>query len=280
MDYEIIFINDGSSDDTLEILKKLAALDSQIKILDFSRNFGKESAILAGFRESKGDFVVLVDADLQDPIDLLPQMFQLIINNDIDMVCIQRKRRDGDGKIRAFLSNMFYWISKAFLNIQLQNGIRDFRLMKKDVVDAILQIGEYHRFSKGIFEWVGFKKVFLEYSYIDREKGQSGWGFRKLFRYALDGIFSFSAIPLRLSFILGFLSSFFALIYGIYIVIDTLIFGNAVKGYPSLVCIITFFGGIQLIVMGIIGEYIARIYEQVKNRPHYILKKGRKNDEK
>lgn len=161
-------------------------------------------------------------------------MFQLIANNDIDMVCIQRKGRNGDGRIRAFLSNMFYWVSKTFLNIQLQNGIRDFRLMKKDVVEAILQIGEYHRFSKGIFEWVGFKKAFLEYSYINREKGESGWGFWKLFKYALDGIFSFSAMPLRLSFILGFLSSFLALIYGIYIVIDTLIFGNAVKGYPSL----------------------------------------------
>lgn len=277
INYEIIFINDGSTDNTLSILNELKKNDSNIIVLDFSRNFGKEAGILAGLKECKGELITLLDADLQDPISLLPEMYNKIIVNKFDVVCVKRKNRSGDSKIRAFLSNAFYSLSGNLLNFKLQNGIRDFRLMTRDVVNAILQLNEYHRFSKKIFEWVGFKRDILEYDYIDRNDGYSTWSLYKLFKYALDGIFSFSATPLRVSFVLGLVSSLFALIYGSYVLISTLIFGNVVKGYPSIVCLISLFTGIQLIVMGIIGEYIARIYEQVKNRPNYILREN-KND--
>lgn len=190
-----------------------------------------------------------------------------------DIICIKRNDRSGDGGARRIFTHIFYKLHNLINTIKLDNGVRDFRLMSREVVDCILEMGEYHRFSKAIFEWVGFEKIYLEYAYIPREAGVSGWNFWKLFKYAIEGIVSFSTAPLRIAFIAGFFASLIALIYTIYILIDTLIFGNPVKGYPSLVCIILFLGGLQLIVLGIIGEYIARIYEQVKHRPHYFIKK-------
>lgn len=273
---EFIFINDGSTDNTLEILDNLALKDNRVRILNFSRNFGKEAAILAGLRASNAKATILIDADLQDPVELIPIMYQKYITQNIDMVCVRRIDRKGESKIRAFFSDMFYKISRLMSEISIQSGVRDFRLMSKEAVEAILSLGEYHRFSKAIFEWVGFSKIYLEYSYIPRNGGSSGWSFWRLFKYGIEGLISFSTMPLRLAFILGFIASFGAFIYMIVLVIDTLIYGNAVRGYPSLMCVIIFFSGVILIVLGIIGEYIARIYEQVKNRPNYILKN--KND--
>lgn len=273
LDYEFVFINDGSTDNTLEILENLASCDNRIRFIDFSRNFGKESAILAGLRHSHGDAIILIDADLQDPAELISQMLYHHFIEGKDIICVKRNDRSGDGIARRIFTHIFYKFHNLINTIKLDNGVRDFRLMSREVVDCILEMGEYHRFSKAIFEWVGFEKIYLEYSYIPREAGVSGWSFWKLFKYAIEGIVSFSTAPLRIAFIAGFFASLIALIYTIYILIDTLIFGNPVKGYPSLVCIILFLGGLQLIVLGIIGEYIARIYEQVKHRPHYFIKK-------
>ncbi|TLD83889.1 glycosyltransferase [Helicobacter sp. MIT 11-5569] len=272
--YELIFINDGSTDDTLQILNHLQQQDESIKIINFSRNFGKESAILAGLQNSKGDAIVLIDADLQDPIELIFEMVQIYCSNKTDIVCVKRTNRKGESQIRAAFSEVFYKIAQLISEVRIQSGIRDFRLMSKEVVEAILSLKEYHRFSKAIFEWVGFKKVCLEYEYIPREAGISGWSFWKLFKYGIEGLVSFSTLPLRLAFIFGFIFSMVSFAYGAWIIIDTLIFGSDVKGYPSLMCAIIFLGGIQLMGLGIIGEYIARIYEQTKNRPHFIIKEN------
>lgn len=284
LDYEFIFVNDGSQDKTLEVLEHLSSRDYKIKVLNFSRNFGKESAILAGLQKSQGECIVLLDADLQHPIELLTPMYEEYYLKDIDIVCAKRTNRSciggGDSKLRSFLSETFYKINSYFSEIKLESGMGDYRLMSREVVDAILELKEYHRFSKGIFEWVGFNKSLIPYSYVPRHQGVSAWNFWKLFKYGIEGIISFSTMPLRLAFVLGFLAALFSIIYGGYILFDTLLFGNPIKGYPSLMCIITFFSGLHLIVLGIIGEYIARIYEQVKKRPHYILKRKRNEKSK
>ena len=277
--YEFVFVNDGSQDDTLKTLKKLQSTYKGIRTLDFSRNFGKESALLAGLRECRGEYVVLMDADLQDPEWLLPKMFEVMDKKGVDIVCVRRKDRAGDSALRKVLSSLFYKIYGFVSEVKLQNGVRDFRLLKREVVDAILSLKEYHRFSKAIFEWVGFERAFLDYEYIPRAGGDSSFSLYKLFKYGLEGIISFSTMPLRLAFVIGFIVSLAAFIYGCVMIIQTLLYGNAVRGYPSLICVVMFLGGVQLIVLGIIGEYIARIYEQIKNRPHYILKKD-KQDEK
>lgn len=287
--YSFVFVNDGSKDNTLDVMQKLKERDDNVIILDFSRNFGKEAAILAGLKETKklmdslgeGDgVVILIDADLQHPIFLISKMYQEFLNEDCDIVYAKRINRVGESRLRAFLSNCFYKINQFLSDVDVPCGASDYRLMSGEVVRAILQMNEYHRFSKAIFEWVGYRKKALEYEYIAREEGVSSWSFWKLFKYAIEGFISFSTAPLRLAFIFGFFASLISLGYGAYILIDTLIYGNSVKGYPSLVCIITFFGGIHLIVLGIIGEYIARIYEQVKNRPHYFLKRKKHEVEK
>lgn len=225
-------------------------------------------------QNSKGDAIVLIDADLQDPIELIFEMVQIYCSNKTDIVCVKRTNRKGESQIRAAFSEVFYKIAQLISEVRIQSGIRDFRLMSKEVVEAILSLKEYHRFSKAIFEWVGFKKVCLEYEYIPREAGISGWSFWKLFKYGIEGLVSFSTLPLRLAFIFGFIFSMVSFAYGAWIIIDTLIFGSDVKGYPSLMCAIIFLGGIQLMGLGIIGEYIARIYEQTKNRPHFIIKEN------
>lgn len=271
--YEFIFINDGSTDNTWEILTQLKNQDKKIHCINFSRNFGKEAAILAGLKQAKGDAIVLIDADLQDPVELIFQMVKLYHTQSIDIIYAKRINRKGESTIRATFSEVFYKISQLISEVKIQSGVRDFRLMSKEVVEAILKLNEYHRFSKAIFEWVGFNKMCLEYEYVPREAGMSGWSFYKLFKYAIEGLISFSTLPLRLTFIFGILFSMAAFMYGSWIIFDTLLFGNNVKGYPSLMCIIIFLGGIQLIALGIIGEYIARIYEQVKNRPHFITRK-------
>ncbi|CAM2823842.1 glycosyltransferase family 2 protein [Helicobacter burdigaliensis] len=276
IDYGFVFVNDGSKDNSLEVLENLKYKDEKIKIVDFSRNFGKEAAILAGLQEAykqRVDCVVLIDADMQDPIEFIYTMFEKYYKEGKEIVFARRIDREGEGVIKRFLSESFYRLSNCISEVKIHSGVRDFRLMSREVVEAILELKEYHRFSKAIFEWVGFNKEILEYKYIPRNSGVSGWSFWKLFKYAIEGLISFSTLPLRLAFVVGFLASFLAFLYGIWIIFDTLYYGSDVKGYPSLMCVIVFFGGLHLIVLGVIGEYIARIYEQVKGRPHFIVRK-------
>lgn len=271
--YEIIFIDDGSKDSTLLKIKELKKIDKNIHLIKFSRNFGKESAILAGLKNSKNMLTAIMDCDLQDPPELLLEMINIYIQNngEIKIIMARRKDRSGDSRFRAYLSEIFYKINNIVSPVKLQSGIRDFRLIHRDALNAILTMNEYHRFSKAIFEFVGFKKDVIEYDYIDRENGKSKWNFLKLFIYAIDGIISFSTAPLKIITYIGIFIFLLSSFYGIYIIISTIFFGNPVKGYPSIITLIAFFGGLQIIILGIIGEYIARIYEQSKNRPHYLI---------
>lgn len=278
--YEIIFVNDGSRDKTLQVLDNIVAKESsdeakvrKIHIHSFSRNFGKEAAILAGLGKAQGQGVVLIDADLQDPPRLIGDMVRIWLESkrETKIIYARRTTRAGESKIRAFLSEMFYKVSNFISEVKIESGVRDFRLMDREVIASLLQMGEYHRFCKAMFAWVGYKRECLEYEYIPHIKESSSWSFWKLFKYAIEGIVSFSTMPLRIAFVLGFIISAFAAVFGVYRIIDTIIYGNAVAGYPSLIVIITFIGGIQLMILGVIGEYIARIYEQVKSRPHFIL---------
>ena len=280
--YEIIFVNDGSRDKTLQVLDSIKAQEStqkdisqkrQIHIHSFSRNFGKEAAILAGLQKARGQGVILLDADLQDPPRLITDMVRIWLESkrETKVIYACRTTRAGESKIRAFLSELFYKVSNFISEVKIESGVRDFRLMDKEVITSLLQMNEYHRFCKAMFAWVGYKREKLEYEYIPHIKESSSWSFWKLFKYAVEGIVSFSTMPLRLAFVFGFIISAFAVVFGIYRIIDTIIYGNAVAGYPSLIVIISFIGGIELIILGVIGEYIARIYEQVKSRPHFIL---------
>ena len=268
-----IFIDDGSTDNTETEILNLKQSNSNIKYIKFSRNFGKESAMLAGLKASKTILTCIMDCDLQDPPELLLEMIDKYkrSNGDLKMITAKRKNRSGDSKIRAIFSEGFYKINNLISPIKLESGVRDFRLIHRDALDSILDINEYHRFSKAIFEFVGFKKEVIEYDYIDRESGSSKWNFLKLFIYAIEGIVSFSTVPLKIITLIGFTIFALSSLYGIYMIIDTILFGNDVKGYPSIVTLISFFGGLQIILLGIIGEYIARIYEQSKNRPHYFI---------
>lgn len=268
-----IFVDDGSSDNTKNEILELKKYDNNIKYIRFSRNFGKESAMLAGLRTSRTTLTCIMDCDLQHPPRLLIEMIDKYIksNETLKMITAKRRNRSGDSVLRTIFSEGFYKINNLISPVKLESGIGDFRLIHRDALDSILEINEYHRFSKAIFEFVGFKKEVIEYDYIDRESGNSKWNFLKLFVYAVEGIVSFSTIPLKIITLIGFVIFALSSIYGIYIIIDTILFGNDVKGYPSIVTLISFFGGLQIILLGIIGEYIARIYEQSKNRPHYFI---------
>lgn len=271
--YEIIFVDDGSSDGTITQIRELKKIDSNISLIKFSRNFGKESAMLCGLQHAKNELSFIMDCDLQDPPNLLFKMIERYRQSGgkLKMITAKRKNRDGEGIIRAMLSNAFYKINNIFSSIKLESGVRDFRLIHRDALNAILKMNEYHRFSKAIFEFVGYDKEFIEYEYIKRTEGKSSWNIFKLFGYAIGGIVSFSTMPLRLIAIVGIVIFIFSGIYGLQMIISTLFFGNPVKGYPSIITLISFFGGLQIIMLGIIGEYIARIYEQGKNRPHYFI---------
>ena len=272
-DYEIIFVNDGSKDKTIEECLKVKAVDNKVKLINFSRNFGKEAAMLAGLREAKGDYVVLMDTDLQDPPALLPEMYEILSNNDeYDSVATYRVSRKGEPPIRSFFARMFYRLINKMIDVEIVDGARDYRMMKRRMVDAILSMEEYNRFSKGIFAWVGFKTKYLEYENVERVAGETKWSFWKLFRYAIDGIVGFTTLPLRLATFAGAIVSAFGFCYMIFIALKALIFGDPVAGFPSLIVIITLLGGIQLIMLGIIGEYLARTYMETKRRPVYIIK--------
>ena len=268
-----IFVDDGSKDKTIEKIKTLQQNNNNIKLIKFSRNFGKEAAMLAGLKESKSTLTCIMDCDLQDPPELLLEMIEKYKNSngELKLITAKRKDRSGDSAFRAFFSEVFYKIYNILSPIKLESGVRDFRLIHKDALNCILQMNEYHRFSKAIFEFIGFKKETIEYDYIQRQQGTSKWSFLKLFLYAIEGVISFSTIPLKIITLIGFVIFVLSSFYGIHIIIDTLAFGNDVKGYPSIVTLISFFGGLQIMLLGIIGEYIARIYEQSKNRPHYFI---------
>ncbi|WP_094516543.1 MULTISPECIES: glycosyltransferase family 2 protein [Methanobrevibacter] len=268
--WNVIFVNDGSNDNTLEVIKELENSYDNVKYISFSRNFGKESAIYAGLDYSTEDYVVLMDADLQDPPSLIPKMMEYI--KEYDIVGTRRVTRKGEPFIRSFFARLFYKIANKITKIELVDGARDFRLMKREVVNAILDLKEYNRFSKGIFQWVGFKTKWLEYENIERQKGESSWSFWELFKYSIEGIVSFTTAPLHIATITGIFFSIIAFLAIIVIVIKTLLFGEHVEGWPSTVSIILFLSGIQLFAAGIIGEYLAKIYLESKKRPIYIIK--------
>lgn len=273
-DYEFVFVNDGSKDKTLVNLKKLynEQKDSHIQVLSFSRNFGKESAIYAGLNHAKGDMVCLIDADLQQRPEVVLEMLDVMNSNeDFDCVTAYQDERK-ESKLMTSLKSMFYKIINGIAEVRFVNGASDFRLMKRAMVDAILEMTEYHRFSKGIFSWVGFNTKYIPYTVEERESGESKWGFRKLLKYAFEGIVSFTTFPLKLSAYVGFLSSIVSIIYLIVVVVQKLAFGIDVPGYATIVVLVLLLGGLQLFSLGILGEYLSKIYVQVKNRPVYILK--------
>ena len=272
VDYEIIFVNDGSKDKTVEECLKVKEKDNNVKILNFSRNFGKEAAMYAGLNEAKGDLVVIMDTDLQDPPKLLPEMYNILQSNEYDSVATYRVNRKGEPPIRSFFARMFYKMINKMIDVEIVDGARDYRMMKRPMVDAIISMSEYHRFSKGIFAWVGFNTKYLEYENVERVAGETKWSFWKLFKYAIDGIVGFTTLPLRLATFTGIFVSMFGFLYMLYIVVKALVFGDPVAGFPSLIVIITLLGGIQLLFLGIIGEYLAKTYMETKKRPIYIIK--------
>ena len=273
-EFEYLFVNDGSKDNTLQEIQKLAAADKRVHYVSFSRNFGKEAALYAGLSNADGDYIATMDADLQDPPSLLPQMLAMIESQDCDNVATRRVNRKGEPPIRSFFARCFYKLMRRLSNIDIADGARDYRLMSRAMVDSILSVSEYNRFSKGIFAWVGYDTKWLEFENVERSAGETKWSFWKLVRYSIDGIINFSNTPLQISSYLGMILTIVSFIAIIVEVIRALVFGDPVAGWPSLVCIITFIGGIELFCMGIMGQYIAKTYMEVKRRPHYIIKES------
>lgn len=273
-DFEFIFVNDGSKDKTIEIVKDYAKKDKRVKFIHFSRNFGKEAAMYAGLELSTGDYVAIMDADLQDPPALLPQMVSILEdeNSDYDSVGTRRVTRKGEPPIRSFFARKFYKIINKMSKIEMVDGARDYRLMKRKVVNSILELKEYNRYSKGLFEFVGYNTKWLEFENVERVAGETKWSFWKLFLYAIEGIVAFSTAPLAIASIVGFIFCLVSFIMILVIIIKTLAFGDPTAGWPSLVCIIFFVSGIQLFSLGIIGEYLSKTYLETKKRPIYIIK--------
>lgn len=274
--FEFLFVDDGSIDHTLSILKTLSKEDQRVRYLSFSRNFGKEAAMYAGLENSTGDYVTLMDADLQDPPSLLPQMCDLI-EQGYDVVGTRRVTRKGEPPIRSFFARCFYKIINKMSKIEMVDGARDYRLMTRQVVNSILTLQEYNRYSKGLFSFVGYKTKWLEYENIERVAVETKWSFWKLFKYAIEGIVAFTTAPLSLASVLGFIICFVSFIAILVIVVKTLLFGDPVGGWPSMVCILLFVSGIQLLCMGIIGQYLAKTYLETKKRPIYIVRETEKD---
>lgn len=269
--YELIFVNDGSKDNTLSILKNFAAKNENVTYISFSRNFGKEAAMYAGFSNADADYVAVMDADMQDPPALLPQMVKILETEDYDSVATRRVSRDGEPPIRSWFARKFYQLINKISDADIVDGARDFRLMKREMVDAIVAMGEYNRFSKGIFGWIGFKTYWLPFKNVERVAGETKWNFWKLFKYAIDGIINFSEAPLSLASWAGIGMTFIAFIMMVIVIVRRLCFGDPVAGWASTMCVIIFIGAIQLFSMGIMGQYIAKIYNEAKHRPHYIV---------
>lgn len=278
--FEFIFINDGSKDKTIEIIKKYSQKDKRVKYINFSRNFGKEAAMYAGLKLSTGDYVAIMDADLQDPPSLLPRMLEIIEDKkkDYDCVGLRRISRKGEPPIRSFFARRFYKLINKMSKIEMVDGARDYRLMTRQVVNSILELKEYNRYSKGLFQFVGYNTKWLEYENIERVAGETKWSFWKLFLYAIEGIIAFSTIPLAIASITGFIFCLISFIMIIVIIIKTLVFGDPTSGWPSLVCIIFFVSGVQLFSLGILGQYLSKTYLETKNRPIYIIKETNINE--
>ena len=270
--FEFIFVNDGSRDKTSAVIKGFAAEDPDVKYIIFSRNFGKEAAMYAGLEKASGDLVAIMDADMQDPPSLIPSMIRTIEADEADIVASRRVTREGEPKIRSFFARLFYKLINSMVEVEIADGARDFRLMKRQVVDAILDLNERQRFSKGIFAWVGFRTKWIEYVNTERVAGETKWSFWKLFKYAIDGIVAFTTAPLRLATYLGFGFAGLGFFYLVYYFIRAIILRiyNEVPGYPSLLCFILFIGGLTLMSLGVLGEYIGRTFIEVKRRPLYI----------
>lgn len=272
IDFEFIFVDDGSKDNTLCILRELRKQDERCRYISFSRNFGKEAAIYAGLENEKGDYVAMMDADLQDPPKLLKEMYDAIKNEGYDCAATRRVDRKGEPIIRSFFARKFYKIINKISNADIVDGARDFRLMTRQMVDAILKMNEYNRFSKGIFGWVGFNTKWIAYENVDRVAGETKWSFWKLLIYAIEGIIAFSTVPLSIAAVVGIIFFIVALIMIGFIIVRTLIWGDPTSGWPSLVCIIFFASGIQLFCTGILGQYLAKTYLETKKRPIYLVK--------
>ena len=271
-DFEIIFVNDGSYDSTIDVIHKLADEDTRVKYLDFSRNFGKEAAIYAGLSHASGDYGVIMDADLQDPPELLPEMMNYIKNEGYDSVATRRVTRKGEPAVRSFFARRFYHLINRISKTEIVDGARDYRLMNRKFIDAILELSQYNRFSKGLFGWVGFKTKWIEFENVNRIAGETKWSFWKLFLYSIEGIIGFSTLPLAVAAFLGILFCIVAFIFIIVIIVRTLVFGDPTSGWPSLACIILLVSGVQLFCMGILGAYLSKTYLEVKKRPIYICK--------
>ena len=275
--FELIFINDGSKDRTLEILREMAKKDKQVRYISFSRNFGKEAGILAGLEASVGDYVCMMDVDLQDPPHLLIEMYQTLETTDYDCVATRSVSRNGYSFFRKLFTKWYYKIINRISKTEIVDGARDFRLMSRQMVDAILSLKEYNRYSKGIFSWVGFKTKWLTFENIERVAGTTKWNFWKLFAYSMESIIGFSTVPLLISSVVGILFCIVSFIMILVIIIKTLIFGDPVSGWPSTICFIFFVSGVQLFCLGIMGQYLSKTYLEVKKRPVYLIKETEKD---
>ena len=278
-DFEVIYINDGSSDNTLKNIKDLADSNSNVKYISFSRNFGKESAIYAGLKYASGDLVCLMDVDLQHPPSLLPEMLEIISRDDVDVVAARRTTRKGEGRFKSWASHLFYKIFNIISNLDLVEGATDYRVMKRPVVDSILQLSEYNRFSKGLFQWVGFETEWISYENVERVAGETTWSFWGLFKYSIEAIVAFTSLPLSISTLFGTVFSVIAFLYIIFIVAKYLLYSDPVQGFATIMCAILFLGGIQLLSIGILGKYLEKTYLESKRRPVFIVKESNIDDE-
>lgn len=278
INFEIIFVNDGSSDNTLKLIKNLSKNDD-IRYISFSRNFGKEAAMYAGLEASTGDYVAIMDADLQDPPALLKEMYDTLETGEYDSVATRRVTRKGEPPIRSFFARCYYKIINKISKTEIVDGARDFRLMTRQMVNSVLSLKEYNRFSKGIFSWVGYRTKWLEYENVERAAGTTKWSFFKLLLYSLDSIVAFSTVPLSIASVMGILFCIVSFLIIIFIIVRTLMFGDPTSGWPSMVCIIFFVSGVQLLSIGIIGQYLSKAYLEVKGRPLYIIKETEKDNQ-
>lgn len=275
VEFEMLFIDDGSKDKTLKVLREYNEKDKRVRYVSFSRNFGKEAGIYAGLDNAKGDYVVIMDADLQDPPSLLPEMFKAVTEEGFDSAATRRVTRKGEPVIRSFFARMFYKLMARISKTEIVDGARDYRIMTRQMVDAILSMVEYNRFTKGIYGWVGFETKWFEYENVERVAGETKWSFWKLFMYSIEGVIGFSTAPLVISSFFGILCMLLAFVMIVFIIIRKLIYGDPTSGWPSLVCIIMLIGGMQLSCIGIVGEYLAKTYLETKHRPIYIAKEIR-----
>ena len=276
VDFEIIFVNDGSKDKTLDLMRELSK-NKDVRYISFSRNFGKEAAMYAGLEASTGDYVAIMDADLQDPPALLKEMYEILESGEYDSVATRRVTRKGEPVIRSFFARLYYKIINKISKTEIVDGARDFRLMTRQMVNAVLEVKEYNRFSKGIFSWVGFRTKWLEYENVERAAGETKWSFWKLFLYSLDSIVAFSTVPLSIASVMGILFCIVAFIIIVFVIVRTLMFGDPTSGWPSMVCIMFFIGGVQLLCLGIMGQYLSKAYLEVKKRPIYIVEETEKD---